>query len=154
VSDAVHVRRGASSVMNEPPTPRGQPAWLNPTTINRGFIAIAAVVSMAALAATAGGAIAAAPLVLAPLLALFWVSQQVRNNAASGWMVFGGGFVIVAPMLLFLLSLAVTSIRPTDGRGAFGLSLMLVFAPVLQLLGVALLFLVARLAGTGPDAKP
>ena len=140
--------------MSEQPAPRGQPAWLNPTAFSTGFIAIAAVVSIAALVMTKGGAIAVAPLVLAPLLALLWVSVKVRGNAASGWMVFGGGFVIVAPMLLFLLALAVTSIRPTDGQGAVGLSLMLIFAPVLQLLGVGLLFLVARLSGTDPDPKP
>jgi hypothetical protein len=136
--------------MNEPSAPRDP---LNPATFTNVALAIAAIISVSALAVTSGGAIALTPLVLAPLLALYWVSRQVRGNTASGWMVFGGGFVIVAPMLLFLLALSVTSIRPTDGQGTVGFGLMLMFAPVLQLLGVGLLFLVARLSGTGADTK-
>ncbi len=124
-----------------PPAPTGA----NPFTFTRVFLAVAAAVSVGTLATTAGGAIALLPLVLAPLLALYWVGQRATGNTAAGWMIFGGGFVIVAPMLLFLVALSVQSIRPTDGEGALGFGLMLMLAPFLQLLGVGLLYLIARL---------
>lgn len=132
---------------DEPPRTPPSP---NPLTFTRVFLAIATAISIGTLATTAGGAAALLPLVLAPLLLLYWVSGRVRANAAAGWMIFGGGFVIVAPMLLFLIALSVQSIRPTDGQGALGFGLMLMLAPFLQLLGVGLLYLIARLISNQP----
>lgn len=128
------------------PAAQGPPAWLNPVTLTRGFVALAVVVTVGTLATTSGGAIALLPLLLAPLAGLYWVSVRVRGSAAAGWLVFGGGFVIVAPVLLFLLALSVESINPTDGQGAVGFGLMLLGAPILQLLGIAILYVLATLA--------
>ncbi|MGE0451042.1 MAG: hypothetical protein AB7Q29_15825 [Vicinamibacterales bacterium] len=108
------------------------------------FLSVAALASGVSMAVSTDGLVVL-PLVLMPLLALYWLALRVRRNQAAGWLVFGGSFIIVAPMLMFVVEIAISTQRAPTGEPGVGFGLLVLLGPLAQLGAVALLFLLVSL---------